>query len=436
MTSITSITLQGVADSGRYGATQVGIPTSTSAAATVLKNTVSSISTDTKSQGNIISVLLNGAAGEEETDPAEIIKAIVKAQAAAEANEIILADNADVTLGDGDYNISAGNHVRIKTGNGSSSIRAFSHATIQTGDGSNKVRADSHATVTTGSGNDVIWTSSYGTISSGAGDDTIDTHNYSTISTGDGNDQVQAYRYAKVDAGAGNDRVFTGGHSEIDGGDGNDVIVTAGQSTVKGGAGDDFILVTEDLKGTLNDEYDASHAVVDGGEGNDYIQAGSYSNVTGGLGDDVIRLTGVYASTVNYAKGDGNDTIIASSDLFLNIDGYSKDDLSIEDHGQGYLTLRFKGSDETIALDIKRNAIVNMSFSDGTSVEIAGSSEFNSQERTGRLIGKGQLTAHYDANFGLGFRTEGIASWEESYAMWDQAIDSFAEQGLYLPSIK
>jgi hypothetical protein len=113
------------------------------------------------------------------------------------------------------------------------------------------------------------------------------------------------------------------------------------------------------------------NSVVDGGAGNDMIQVGGSSTVTGGAGDDYIKVTGDN-STINFAKGDGNDVVRidnGSDSVDLSISGYSLNDVVITQQ-YGRTTVNFKGSNDSLVFDHGSNGSARLSFADHSSVDI------------------------------------------------------------------
>ena len=95
----------------------------------------------------------------------------------------------------------------------------------------------------------------------------------------------------------------TGGNVTINSGSGNDTINNQSQDytkrvTIKGGAGNDYI---------YNSSTNHNYVVAYGEAGNDTIKIAFDSTARGGTGDDVIDLWA--DGVVEYANGDGNDTI-------------------------------------------------------------------------------------------------------------------------------
>ena len=95
----------------------------------------------------------------------------------------------------------------------------------------------------------------------------------------------------------------TGGNVTINSGSGNDTINNQSQDytkrvTIKGDAGNDYI---------YNSRTNHNYVVAYGEAGNDTIKIAFDSTARGGTGDDVIDLWA--DGVVEYANGDGNDTI-------------------------------------------------------------------------------------------------------------------------------
>lgn len=246
-------------------------------------------------------------------------------------------------------------------GDGNDNILAVysAYAKVDSGAGDDRIRASKYSEVAAGDGNDWVYTGAYSTIDGGAGDDYLYGTRYMTIYGGEGNDEIRAVDYATIDAG-----------------EGDDLVITYGGSTIHGGAGNDIIIATEQGKTWVTEAqgpgYHRTYGYndIDGGEGDDYIQTTDNSTVRGGAGNDTIRLIGG-GSTVMYAKGDGQDAILADEDFVLNIAGYSKDEVTITAQGEDFV-VSFAGSDERISLMLSKGATANLVFEDGSSLEVVG----------------------------------------------------------------
>jgi hypothetical protein len=172
----------------------------------------------------------------------------------------------------------------------------------------------------------------------GAGDDSLRAHGHANLSGGAGSDIIDAYGNAVVDAGTGDDTVRTYSHATVSAGDGDDHVWTHDYSVVDGGA---------------------------------VIQVGGSSTVTGGAGDDHIKVTGDN-STINFAKGDGNDVVRidnGSNSVDFSISGYSLSDVIVTQQ-YGRTTVNFKGSNDSLVIDHGSNGSARLSFADRTSVDI------------------------------------------------------------------
>jgi Ca2+-binding RTX toxin-like protein len=144
----------------------------------------------------------------------------------------------------------------------------------------------------------------------------------------------------------------------VDAGTGNDTVTTYSHATVSAGDGDDYVLTND-------------YSVVDGGAGNDTIQVGGSSTVTGGAGNDHIRVTGDN-STINFAKGDGNDVVRVdnrSESVDFSISGYSQNDVIVT-RQYGKTIVNFKGSNDSLAFNLGSNGSARLSFADHSSVDI------------------------------------------------------------------
>lgn len=224
----------------------------------------------------------------------------------------------------------------------------------------------SNATIRTGGGTDNIDAQDNAVIDAGSGDDHITTYRNSTVHAGAGDDFVSGYYYMTVDADAGNDHIRTLGHATIDAGKGDDLVVTLGHSTVTGGGGND-ILIAGDNNG---DPGDVGYTTLHGGEGDDDIQIGRDSVASGGIGNDRIALIRE-GSTVEFAKGDGKDTIFSEDDFALAISGYSKDDVTVVVDGND-VVVSFAGSDDAMKINLRQGKVAALSFADGSKMTIEG----------------------------------------------------------------
>ena len=162
------------------------------------------------------------------------------------------------------------------------------------------------------SGNDVI---------SNQADDVV-------IYAGNGNDSIyNEGAYTIIEGGEGNDIINLSSSEEnvVFGGEGDDTIV-AGRcysTSINGGAGNDSIFSDYTTGSTIDGgdcddtivAMNCDRASINGGAGNDQmtVHLDFYSNtVLGSSGNDYIKLSrhfGDYDCLIQYAEGDGNDTI-------------------------------------------------------------------------------------------------------------------------------
>ena len=200
-------------------------------------------------------------------------------------------------------------------------------------------------TIRSGAGDDVIYSSteedytvnnSYGrvTIDAGAGDDSIYSNDpYVSINAGEGDNTVEIDNFSydvTVRSGSGDDSISSSGDYvliDVDGGD--DTIENFGRySTIIAGAGNDYIpavSMTVRYSSGYTETLLARYALIDGGAGNDTLNMqGNYSTIKGGAGNDEIGGGGAY-KLIQYANGDGNDTIynLGDDDTLQLTDGSS-----------------------------------------------------------------------------------------------------------------
>jgi hypothetical protein len=352
--------------------------------------------------GSRTSVLAFGSAGN------DVIKAYHNAAVWAGAgNDVVKTyGNAYVDGGRGNDRIATHGNSIVRGGAGNDRINTYDHSIVSGGSGNDRINTYGHSIVSGGSGNDRISTYGHSIVSGDAGNDRISTYGHSIVSGGSGNDRIDTYDHSIVDGGGGNDRISTYDHSIANGGDGNDVLSAYDNSILDGGAGNDRLSAYSHANlsgGAGNDTIDAyyhavvdagsgddsvrtyGHAVVsagrgndsvktgdssvvDGGEGDDFLQVGGHSSVTGGAGDDSIRVTGENV-TVNFGKGDGHDVVKGHDDVTVAITGYTKDDVIVT-RGVGNTLVTFKGSDDSLVLDIDSWAAATLTFADGSSLDV------------------------------------------------------------------
>ena len=203
-------------------------------------------------------------------------------------------DNTSLYSGDGDdIMTNRGNVVYIGTGTGNDSINnSGSSVTIKADEYYDDVGIERAYTVSADC-DDIINTSGDTVlVYAQEGDDeiynrrTVYTHSvYVTIYAGTGNDTIQNYgEHAVVNGDEGNDKINNEKHgksSTISGGEGKDTITNSGAEEVS----------------------------ISGGAGRDSLYSnGQNVTINGGIDNDFIRVS-TGKSVVQYASGDGHDTV-------------------------------------------------------------------------------------------------------------------------------
>lgn len=266
----------------------------------------------------------------------------------------VQASNATIDSGAGNDVIDVDGHANVAAGEGDDIVLTYGHSTVDGGAGNDHISTYGHSTVTGGDGDDSISTNAYSSVSGGNGNDILRAYGNSTLDGGAGDDSLSAYDHANLSGGAGSDIIDAYDHAVVDAGTGNDSVHTYSHATVSAGDGDDHVRTHD-------------YSVVDAGAGNDIIWVGGSSTVTGGAGDDYISVTGDN-STINFAKGDGNDVVRVdngSDSLDFAISGYSLNDVIVTQQF-GRTTVNFKGSNDSVVF----NGSARLSFADHTSVDI------------------------------------------------------------------
>lgn len=254
-----------------------------------------------------------------------------------------------------DVIVAAGHGAVVQTGNSNDLISTYGSSIVDAGGGNDRVSTYDHSIVLGGAGNDRISAYDHSIVLGGSGNDRIEAYGNATLAGGAGNDHLSAYDHATLSGGGGNDTIEAYRNVVVDAGAGNDKVSTYGFATVSAGSGDDRV-TTEDF------------SVVDGGQGNDVLQVGGHSTVSGGSGDDSIRIAGEN-TTVNFSKGDGHDVVKAHDDVTVAITGYTKDDIVVT-RGYSSTMVTFKGSDDSLLLDIDSWAGATLTFADGSSLAV------------------------------------------------------------------
>ena len=260
---------------------------------------------------------------------------------ASEGNDYIENNGANVTINASDgndsiYNYEYGLQATINTEDGDDYIlNSGANVTINAGDGNDDIRNyGSQVTINAEDGVDHIWNlSSQVTIDAGDGNDYISNNgSLIAVNAGDGDDYVSNDgSLVTINAEDGNDNIRNHGSLvTINAGDGNDYVYNDispyddSQVIINTGNGDDSItnhgsLVTINA-GDGNDDIHnlVSQVTINAGDGNDDIyNSGSQVTINSGSGDDFISLGSYYNSfyihsydsVIEYANGDGKDTI-------------------------------------------------------------------------------------------------------------------------------
>ena len=217
------------------------------------------------------------------------------------AGDDFITNNSDLSVIDGgdgaDSIFGFGAGSTLLGGAGNDSINSNGNSAYVDGGAGNDaiVNKGASSTVIGGDGADYIEnTASLVAIDGGAGDDSIINSGENVTAYGGADDDyiVNTGASAFVDGGAGDDEIAnTGGdNSTVFGGDGNDYIVnTSANASIDAGAGDDTIVNSGDLATGVT--------------------------MRGGSGDDIILIDStLQANVIEYAAGDGNDTIVGFSD--------------------------------------------------------------------------------------------------------------------------
>ncbi len=255
-------------------------------------------------------------------------------------------DGWSVTAGDGDDSVNnwGGDSNFIDAGAGTDSIESGTdNSTLLGGAGRDSIRNHGMRTlIDGGADNDTIAcyikdddtdgsSSSYTTILGGDGEDYIDNHgHHASIEGGDGDDTL--YNYVGDDYGAHLE--YEAHYSTIRGGNGNDLIDNHGHhALIEGGAGNDTLY---NYNGAYFDD-EAHYSTILGGNGNDVIDNhGDNAMINGGEGDDEILLNSGSAR-IEYADGDGDDTIY----------GFSNETATLE-FADGLTTASLQSGDDVI----------------------------------------------------------------------------------------
>ena len=280
---------------------------------------------------------------------------------------------------------TVGSDVVLKVSKGSITLKDAANTTINI---KGTLQGGGSDTVTTPSGDDIYGTNGHDNLANAyphksginifgyAGNDTITNRgNNVYISGGDGNDSIQSSNSASnvtVHGGDGSDRITVNGSDAlIYGENGDDVISKDGENaTIYGDAGSDHIYSygsKNSIYGGSDNDYVYSsgntNGFVDGGTGNDTIQVWYGNNLTinGGKGNDQISLSSGAACVIQYASGDGKDTVIGFNDndtLKISGGSYTRSTVGSDvvfSIGNGSITLK-NTKDKTINIETTANS--------------------------------------------------------------------------------
>ena len=290
----------------------------------------------------------------------------------AGADRISTYANSIVVGGDGADRINTYGNSIVLGGAGADRISTYGNSIVTGGDGADRIDTYANSIATGGAGNDRISTYDHSIVDGGDGDDHISTYDHSIARGGAGNDRISAYENAILEGGDGDDRLSAYDDANLSGGAGNDAIDAYRNAVVDAGDGDDTVRTYGFATVAAGDGNDlvmtGASSNVDGGAGNDFLQVGGGSVVSGGSGDDAIKITGEN-TTVNFGKGDGHDVVKAHDDVTVAITGYTRDDVVVT-RGYGSTMVTFKGSDDSLLLDIDSWAGAKLTFADGSSLQV------------------------------------------------------------------
>ena len=238
---------------------------------------------------------------------------------------------------------------------GDDALSGWSRSLADGGDSNDVIDVWSDSVVDAGAGNDSVRAWSGSVVYGGAGNDQIDVWSDSAVDAGDGDDMVRAWSNTVTMGGAGNDTISAWSDSQVDGGAGNDAISVWSNGRAYGGSGDDTISARVG-------------GYVEGGAGDDTIDADNGTIVSGGTGDDVISAD--RGATVLFNVGDGKDTFFALRDVTIKLgEGLSAENMNVTMSGNR-ATLSFGDGSDQLTLNLTGVYPVNISFADGTSMEI------------------------------------------------------------------
>jgi hypothetical protein len=153
-----------------------------------------------------------------------------------------VGSNTSVSLGNGNYAVTAGSNDNITLGNGNDTVTAGTNDAITTGNGNESISAGTNATVTTGNGNDTVTVGIDSTVKTGNGNDTITAGADSSVTAGNGTDNVTVGANSSITAGNGSGNLTAGADSTITVGNGSHVITMGSSDSASVGSGSDTFI--------------------------------------------------------------------------------------------------------------------------------------------------------------------------------------------------
>jgi VCBS repeat-containing protein len=247
----------------------------------------------------------------------------------SECDDVVECTNAgtDLVLSSVDYTL--GDYVENLTLTGTCAINGTGNAlnNVIIGNAANNTLAGGAGadTMTGGAGNDVY-------VVDNSGDMVAENSN-------EGIDQVKSSITHTL--GSNVEALMLTGSAAINGtGNAGDNLVqgNSGKNTLKGGSGMDILQGGGGVD-TLTDT--VGNNLLDGGAGNDIITGGAGNDfIVGGTGNDTV-VTGIGADVIAFNRGDGQDTIVAST---------GKDNTLSLGKGIKYADLSFKKSNNDLIL--------------------------------------------------------------------------------------
>ena len=240
------------------------------------------------------------------------------------------AKNSTINGNDGEDTISnAASYVTLNGGTDNDSIdNKGSNSFVEGATGDDTI-TNSGATVSIngGSGNDFISNKGKGSIvNSNDGNDTIDNAgNDSTLNGGEDNDSISnSGANAMINGNGGEDTLYNEGiYSTLNGGEDNDSINNSGASAIINGNGGDDTISNSGMSAIINANIGSdlitnsgASAIINGNGGDDtIINSGINATINAGTGNDQISLTSdAKNNLIEYALGNGNDTILGLND--------------------------------------------------------------------------------------------------------------------------